>query len=103
MDILNDESLDNLMERIDDLPVQLYGTFDDSNSIDIKLVSGELTDNEKKQVPTQRDHNQLFLNEEFLNLADYILENTFFNVIQEATRKECDLLRISRTYLTPNK
>jgi hypothetical protein len=48
-----------------------------------------------------RDFKTLFLEEEFIELTDLIMENTFFNIIQETTRKECDLLRISKTFVTP--
>jgi hypothetical protein len=43
------------------------------------------------------------LNTEFLEILDNIFENTYFNMIQETTRKETDLLRVSKTFLTPNK
>jgi hypothetical protein len=43
------------------------------------------------------------LEEEFVDLVDLIMENTFFNIIQETTRGECDLLRISKTFVMPIK
>ena len=51
-----------------------------------------------------RDDKKLlvFVNNEFTKLLDSIMENTFYNIIQETTRKEADLLKISKTYLTPN-
>jgi hypothetical protein len=42
---------------------------------------------------------KLFLDEDFVELMDLILENTYFNIIQETTRKECDLARISKTFV----
>jgi hypothetical protein len=45
----------------------------------------------------------MMINEEFIEIVDQIFENTFFNLIQEATRRESDLLRVSKTFLTPNK
>ena len=44
----------------------------------------------------------VMLNEEFLEVTEIIMENTFFNIVQETTRKEGDLMRISKTFLTPN-
>lgn len=49
-----------------------------------------------------RDFRYLFLEDEFVELVDLIMENTFFNIIQETTRKECDLLRVSKTFVMPN-
>lgn len=43
----------------------------------------------------------MFLEDEFIELTYLIMENTFFNIIQETTRRECDLLRISKTFVTP--
>lgn len=45
----------------------------------------------------------MFISNEFIELVDNISENTFFNLIQEATRKETDLLRVSKTFISPNK
>jgi len=43
----------------------------------------------------------MFIDSEFLDMVDNIFENTFFNLIQEATRKESDLLRVNKTFITP--
>jgi len=37
--------------------------------------------------------------DEFTDLADYVLESTFFNLIQQATLNEVDLLKPSKIYL----
>ena len=39
------------------------------------------------------------MEEEFVDIVDLIMENTFFNIIQETTRNECDLLRVSKTFV----
>ena len=39
------------------------------------------------------DYSNLFVNNEFTKLLDSIMENTFYNIIQETTRKEADLLK----------
>ena len=44
----------------------------------------------------------MFLEDEFIELTDLIMENSFFNIICETTRKECDLLRISKTFVMPS-
>ena len=48
-------------------------------------------------------NNQLFLNEEVVGLLDYIMENSFFNIIQETARKESDLLKMGKSFVAANK
>ena len=45
----------------------------------------------------------MFINDEFIVKVDKIFENSFFNLIQEATRRKSDLLIVSKTFLTLNK
>ncbi|KAL4441714.1 hypothetical protein ABPG74_008711 [Tetrahymena malaccensis] len=49
------------------------------------------------------DYRQIFLQDEFIELTDLIFENTYFNIIQEATRRECDLLRVGKNFIIPQK
>ena len=70
IDILNDPYLDHQMKKIDDQPVQLYARFDSEEPANINKVSGDLDiPLNKKNVPNSRDHNTLFLSEEFTELS----------------------------------
>ena len=105
IDILNDPYLDSQMKNIDNQPVQLYSKFDGQEPAGIDMV-GMLIDQPvdiNNKTANYKDYNNLFLCEEFTELVDYMMENTFFNIIQETTRKESDLLRLSKTFLIPNK
>lgn len=59
--------------------------------------------NFSKKQPNYQIPSELFLNNEFVDIIDNIFENTFFNLVQEATREETDLLKVSKTFLQPNK
>lgn len=43
------------------------------------------------------------MNDEFLDMANLIMENTFFNIMQETTHKENDLLRIAKKFVPASK
>lgn len=104
MDILNDPYLENQINKIDDQPVALYGAFDGEEPAEIgQKRENSLNLEQKNHLTNYKDYKNLFLNDEFNELVDYIMENTFFNIMQETTRKEADLLRLSKTFLIPNK
>lgn len=106
MDILNDPYLETQINKLDNQPVRLYSCFDDEKPAGITIGEereSSLTLPKKNNNVNHRDHKNLFLNDEFIELVDYMMENTFFNIIQETTRKEADLLRLSKTFLIPNK
>ena len=105
-DILNDPELDQILDRVDDQPIQLFNQFDNQKAVDITQIQNleQRDDNYKnKLLNFKDDYTNLFMNQEFIVLVDNIMENTFFNIIQETTRREADLLKISNTYLTPNR
>ncbi len=52
-----------------------------------------------KEIMRYSNQTRLFFNDDFTELVDYILENTFFNLIQEATHGELDLVRMSKKYV----
>lgn len=55
---------------------------------------------------TKRDysnHEYLLLNEEFLETTEIIMENTFFNIVQETTHQENDFLRVGKKFIQANK
>lgn len=105
IDILNDPYLDSQMKNIDNQPVQIYSKFDGQEPAGIDKVGMQIDQAVEKtnNATNYKDYNNLFLCEEFTELVDYMMENTFFNIIQETTRKESDLLRLSKTFLIPNK
>jgi len=45
------------------------------------------------------DETRLFFNDDFTSTIDNILENTFFNLIQEATHEELDLCSVRKKYV----
>ncbi|EGR32899.1 hypothetical protein IMG5_067400 [Ichthyophthirius multifiliis] len=87
-EILNESNTERIIGRIDNQPIGFFKYFDDENSVSI--ISNQWN-----------DFRYLFLQQEFVDLVDLIMENTFFNIIQETTRKECDLLKISKTFVMP--
>lgn len=101
-DVLNDSSTQSILKRIDNQPVGLYAEYDGQEPANINTVSKGVDDAIMPQSSTNySDPRALFLEDEFVDLVDLIMENTFFNIIQETTRKECDLLRVSKTFVTP--
>lgn len=56
----------------------------------------------EQQVEEKRDfskYENLFLNDEFKDVTELIMENTFFNIIQETTHKENDFLRVAKKFI----
>ncbi len=100
-DVLNDPATDEMLTKIQKLPVQLYDQFDGEEPANIHKISEGLDDKIVKAGPDYHDHRSSILLEEFTDIVDTIMENTFFNIIQHATLKEIDLLKPSKVYLTP--
>lgn len=104
MDILNDPYLETQIEKLDNQPVGLYATFDGGEPAAIgQPRESSLSVPRKNDTVNYKDYKTLFLTDEFNELVDYVMENTFFNIMQETTRREADLLRLSKTFLIPNK
>lgn len=104
MDILNDPYLETQIEKLDHQPVGLYATFDGEEPAAIgQPRESSLSVPRKNDTVNYKDYKTLFLTDEFNELVDYVMENTFFNIMQETTRREADLLRLSKTFLIPNK
>ncbi len=100
-DVINDPTTTEMLTRIDKLPVQLYEQFDGEEPADIHKISEGLEDKIIKAGPDNQDFRNMFFMDEFTDMVDLIMENTFFNIIQHATLKEIDLLKPSKIYLTP--
>jgi hypothetical protein len=101
-DVMNDQCMDDLVDKLNKQPVQLYDTFDSSEPANLTKILKKEENKEqiqRRKGPDFSDYRNLFMEEEFISLTDLILENTFFNVIREATHKEMDLTKLSKTYL----
>lgn len=82
-DVLNDSYTQNILYKIDKQPVQLFSQFDSEEPASNETISKGIEDEQNRVVPQKnfKDFRQLFLEEEFVDLVDLIMENTFFNVI----------------------
>lgn len=100
-DVLNDPATDDMLSKIQKLPVQLYDQFDSEEPVNIHKISEGLEDKIVNPGPDYNDYRNMFFLDEFTDIVDTIMENTFFNIIQHATLKEIDLLKPSKIYLTP--
>ncbi|CAK79907.1 unnamed protein product, partial (macronuclear) [Paramecium tetraurelia] len=94
-EFLTDSHTDQILRALDQQPITLYQP-------EQQPKEGEDVQVEDLTIPRDyKDYKTMFLEDEFIELTDLIMENTFFNIIQETTRRECDLLRISKTFVTP--
>ncbi|CAD8141208.1 unnamed protein product [Paramecium octaurelia] len=94
-EVLTDSHTDQILRALDQQPITLYQP-------EQQPKEGQDIQVEDLTIPRDyKDYKTMFLEDEFIELTDLIMENTFFNIIQETTRRECDLLRISKTFVTP--
>jgi len=100
-DVLNDPVTDEMLNRILKLPVQIYEQFDSEEPANIHKISEGLDDKIVKTGPDYTDYRSTIFLDEFTDIVDMVMENTFFNILQHATLKEIDLLKPSKIYLTP--
>lgn len=100
-DVINDPATDEMLHKVLKLPVQLYDQFDEEEPANIHKISQGLEERVARAMPDSNDFRNTLLMDEFEDLADSIMENTFFNILQHATLKEIDLLKPSKIYLTP--
>ena len=66
---------------------------------DIESMSNVVVKNEIDN----RNYKAMFVNEEFLATSEIIMENTFFNIVQETTHGENDLMRVTKKFVTGKK
>jgi len=112
-EIMIDPSLEEMAKRIEDQPISMYTNINNCKAPDISYLSNELVEDEKieklyddyvKEANSEegKDFRRklLFLNEDYVRLTEAILDNTLFNIMQEATHGECDLMKAPRTYIT---
>ena len=83
------------------LPISLYGSFDGEEPANIHNISKGIEDRMVKNETDYKDYRTMFFLDEFNDLIDYIMESSFFNLIQQTTLKEIDMLKPSKTYLQP--
>jgi len=100
-DVLNDPSTEDMLHKMSKLPVQLYAQFDGETPANIHTVSSGLENKIVKPGADHKDFKNMFFMDEFTDMVDYIMESTFFNLIQQTTLKEIDLLKTSKIYLSP--
>jgi hypothetical protein len=113
-EILDDPCLDEMAKRLETQPVPLYGEIDNDEPPGISYLSKDLPKEEDKLLnlfeANMREVNSceelelkrkmLFLDEDSVRFQESILDNTVFNIIQEATHSECDLMKAPRTYIS---
>ena len=122
-------NIDNLFDKLDDEPIGAYSMLDEQEPPTCKDISGVLDEeikefkeennlnaigwieqfrhkNYEQEIQTQTglDEDELFskrilLDPRYTDLIEYMLEDTMFNLMEEATFKEFDLSQIQRTYI----
>ena len=100
-DVINDPATEEMLLRREKLPVQLYGTLDSEEAPSEKTVAGGLEEKQIKPYSDFKDYRNMFFLDEFTDMEDTVMESTFFNLIQQATLKEIDLLKTSKVFLSP--
>ena len=112
-EILDDPCLEEMAKRIQEQPVSIYTEIDNDEPPGISYLDKELIEDEKKveemlDAYTQEtntcdgkelERKMLFLKEDYVRFTESIFDNTLFNIIQEATHTECDLMKAPRTYI----
>ena len=89
-----------MLNKREQLPVQLYGSLDEEAPASETKVSEGLDDKSIKPHNDFKDHRNMFFLNEFTDMVDVVMESTFFNLIQQATLKEIDLLKPSKIFLS---
>lgn len=58
---------------------------------------------EAEQKRDYSNHEWMLLNDEFREITEIVMENTFFNIVQETTHQENDFLRVGKKFIQANK
>lgn len=118
-EIFEDDSLENLLEKIEEEPSSLFALMDNSEPPSCKYLSDHLHDEEEKE-GLENQYNQMirdvndcseheierkrmFLDKNFILFVESILDSTIFNIMQETTYKEFDLCSPPKTYIKKTK
>ncbi len=113
-EILDDPCLDEMAKRLDSQPIAIFPETDNDEAPGISYLSPELDPEERQRAEKYDSHirelnvcdakefdrKMLFLDEDSVRFIESIVDNTMFNVIQEATHGECDLMKAPRTYIS---
>lgn len=113
-EILDDPCLDEMAKRLCEQPMPIYNEIDNDEMPGITYLSNELPTDEGMLMKLFEDHikesnvcdegelkrKMLFMDEDTGMFLESIIDNTVFNIIQEATHEECDLMKPPRTYLS---
>lgn len=113
-EILDDPCLDEMANRLEAQPISIYPEIDNDEPPGIPYLSPSLVEEEKKlnalfdenikelNVCDAKELNRkkMFLSEDSVRFMESIMDNTLFNIIQEATHSECDLMKAPRTYIS---
>lgn len=116
-EILDDPCLDEMARRIETQPIPLYSETDNDNPPGISYLNGALVENAEKLDKLFEDNvkevnvceeaeykrKKMFMEEDSVRFVESILDNTLFNIIQESTHGECDLMKAPRTYISKKK
>lgn len=62
-----------------------------------------VSSNENEGKRDYTNYEWLLLNEQFMDVTEIVMENTFFNIVQETTHQENDFLRVSKKFIQANK
>lgn len=116
-EILDDPCLDEMAKRIETQPVPLYSETDNDNPPDISYLTSKLVSESDKLEKLFEDNvkelnvcdegeykrKRMFMEEDSVRFIESIIDNTLFNIMQETTHGECDLMKAPRTYITKKK
>jgi hypothetical protein len=116
-DILESEDINCLFDKIENEPPELFGCLDNDDPPSQVYLSNELvaTDHElatknseiyEKQLKNltgledkELSRKRLYVDKNFSNLVEFMLEDTLFNLMEEATYEEFDLTQAPKTYI----
>ena len=113
-EILDDPALDVMAERLATQPVPLFAETDDGPAPGIAHLDRQpIADPQALQrrfaqhvrelnvcEDSEYARKRLFLDDDSGHFLESIIDNTLFNILQEATHSECDLMKAPRTYIS---
>ena len=111
---LDDPLIEQTMSRIDNLPIYTTEVTDNDPIPEEKEVKNEfeirrdeLINKEKEEVNLlnscpfeELDRKIMFLNDDIVSMVEGIVDNTLFNIMEEATHNDYNLLKPPKTYIT---
>eukprot|EP00357_Protocruzia_adherens_P031746 CAMPEP_0115013128 /NCGR_PEP_ID=MMETSP0216-20121206/25201_1 /TAXON_ID=223996 /ORGANISM="Protocruzia adherens, Strain Boccale" /LENGTH=1245 /DNA_ID=CAMNT_0002382423 /DNA_START=124 /DNA_END=3861 /DNA_ORIENTATION=+ len=96
--ILVDPFVEELFGKLEKQPSRLYAMMDDGKAPNPEHLTNDIFEEIMTDQPRVTEEDDLFLTEEFRQVAEEVVENTARNIIYEATYGEVDLLHLPRTY-----